>query len=431
MRDTEFSCLVGISVHINSIDKNKQMNTITKSSIIFFIVLITLKTVKGQDSIMVKLPDTGQSKSYSAIFGEDADYSINVPSYTDKGDGTIKDNVTKLIWQKADGGEMTWEMSQDYCSKLDLAGYSWRLPRSHELFGILNQGLLPAIDKNIFTYTDAEYWWTGQTDISDNSKVWVTNSGGGIGPHPKIETISAGGTRRFHTRCVKDESWQQKYIDNNNGTITDSKTGLCWQKEPGATTKTWFEALSYAENLDFAGYKDWRLPNIKELQSISETNFSNPSVDPIFFPSTNPGIYWSSTSMVSKDTTQAWNVDFSFGIASYAIKTGSHFVRCVRGVGSTTNIDHIAAKDFQVKMFPNPVNNGPVFLDVSLGENIPDNFTVEVYDLTRHKVSSSLKNFSVDKECTFGLQFENLLPGIYLVGFLAKNLTCYSKLIVL
>ena len=32
----------------------------------------------------------------------------------------------------------------------------------------------------------------------------------------------------------------------------------------------WEDALSYAENLELAGYSDWRLPNAKELQSIVE-----------------------------------------------------------------------------------------------------------------------------------------------------------------
>jgi len=49
-----------------------------------------------------KLPDTGQTQSFTSTFGEDSDYTINPPSYTDNGDGTITDNVTGLIWQKED-----------------------------------------------------------------------------------------------------------------------------------------------------------------------------------------------------------------------------------------------------------------------------------------------------------------------------------------
>ncbi|MCP3683231.1 MAG: DUF1566 domain-containing protein, partial [bacterium] len=48
---------------------------------------------------MLKLPDTGQTISYTDTFGEDSDYSINTPTYTDNGD-TVTDEVTGLIWQK-------------------------------------------------------------------------------------------------------------------------------------------------------------------------------------------------------------------------------------------------------------------------------------------------------------------------------------------
>jgi hypothetical protein len=61
----------------------------------------------------VKLPDTSQAISTTTTFGEDSDYTTapaaNPQSFTDNGDGTITDNVTGLMWQKADAGEMTWE----------------------------------------------------------------------------------------------------------------------------------------------------------------------------------------------------------------------------------------------------------------------------------------------------------------------------------
>ena len=85
----------------------------------------------------VTLPDTGQATSYTSTSGEDADFTINSPSFTDNGDGTVTDNVTGLIWQKTDGGEMTFEKASTYCKSLNLSGTNdWRLPTSHELFDI-------------------------------------------------------------------------------------------------------------------------------------------------------------------------------------------------------------------------------------------------------------------------------------------------------
>ena len=56
------------------------------------------------------VPDTGQTGDYTATFGEDSDYTINAHSYTDLGNGIVRDNVTGLEWQQATApGTYTWE----------------------------------------------------------------------------------------------------------------------------------------------------------------------------------------------------------------------------------------------------------------------------------------------------------------------------------
>ena len=141
---------------------------------------------------MSKLPDTGQNQSFSAVYGEDADYQINVPYFLLNADGTVTDTVTGLMWQQVDGGEMTFERATEYCTNLRLGGYSdWRLPSAQEAFSILNHGRQnPPLDVKIFPISGAEYWWTGELQKGSTTKVWVTNAGGGIGNHPKNETIS-------------------------------------------------------------------------------------------------------------------------------------------------------------------------------------------------------------------------------------------------
>ena len=67
-----------------------------------------------------KFPDTGQTRSYTDVFGEDSDYLINAPSYTDNGDGTVTDNSTDLMWQQEDDDntynwyEATGTVDNDY-----------------------------------------------------------------------------------------------------------------------------------------------------------------------------------------------------------------------------------------------------------------------------------------------------------------------------
>jgi len=115
---------------------------------------------------MLKLPDTGQKQSYTEIIGEDADYTINPPSYTDNGNGTVTDNVTGLMWQQEDDDTTrTWDEACTYCDSLTLAGYSdWRLPSKKELMSIVDYGKYdPSIDTTYFSKTNSEYYWSSTT----------------------------------------------------------------------------------------------------------------------------------------------------------------------------------------------------------------------------------------------------------------------------
>lgn len=132
------------------------------------------------------------------------------------------------------------------------------------------------------------------------------------------------------------------YTDNGNGTITDNKTGLMWIKDGNSAganngaTLTWEQALSLCEGLNYAGFTDWRLPNIRELFSIVDFGRSPIEIDDNYFTNTksdNLGLYWSSTTNVL-DTTVAWCVTFNYGLTSSGgTKTSSTsvHVRCVRG----------------------------------------------------------------------------------------------------
>ncbi len=70
---------------------------------------------------------------------------------------------------------------------------------------------------------------------------------------------------------------QPAYRNNGDGTVTDRITGLMWQRNPGPK-KTFKEAVAGAKACRVGGYKDWRLPSIKELYSLIQ--FSGADVDP-------------------------------------------------------------------------------------------------------------------------------------------------------
>lgn len=282
------------------------------------------------------LPDTGQTSSYTVTKGEDSDFTIQAPSLKDNGDGTITDNITGLMWQKSDGGEMIFENASSYVKSLSLGGHSdWRLPTSHELFGINNyDNVNPALNTAIFTKTLAEYWWTSDLRADAATYVWVVNAGGGIGAHSKTETVSAGGVKKFHVRGVRTPVAitlpSLHFKDNGDGTVLDNYTGLTWQKSQSQNTMTWEEALNYATGLSLAGKTDWRVPNIKELQSLNDEKLMKPSFNKTFFPNIISGNFWSSTSQVNSSS-RAWDINVDYGIVSYNEKTIKENVLCVRG----------------------------------------------------------------------------------------------------
>lgn len=285
---------------------------------------------------MLKLPDTGQTKRFTETPGEDGFYTINPPSYKVNGDGTVDDLVTGLEWQQADGGEMSWENAISYCRDLKLAGKrDWRLPNTHELFSIQDHSRsFPSFDVNVFTKSDAEYWWASNQRLDRADYAWATNAGGGAGAHPKKETLSSGGSKSYHARCVRGAALTGKgatelYTDNRDGTVSDNRTGLMWQKTEGLSAATWEEALAYANALVLAGHNDWRLPNIKELHSLETDYAVMPSIDTAYFPDTPAALYWSSTTLAGH-TQQAWTVQFRYGVVSYNPKTDKLHVRAVR-----------------------------------------------------------------------------------------------------
>lgn len=387
-----------------------------KVTVLFLFVLFCEFAIgQSVSKIMKRLPDTGQTTSYTSTPGEDADFNWNVPAYIFNGNGTVTDSITGLEWQQTDGGEMTVESAITYCDTLTLGGFTdWRLPNSHELFSILHHDKAnPAINTSYFTLTDAEYWWSSQRQANDNTKVWCTNAGGGVGNHPKAETISAGGTKKFHVRAVRDvvvpQTIPAHFIDNGDGTVKDMLTNLIWLAMPATDSMTWESALVFADSLTAAGHSDWRMPNIKELQSINDESKINPSINQTFFTGVKVAQFWSSTTLPNQ-TAKAWYLDTHFGITTYANKTAKLLLLCVRGDGSsTTGIleDNFQHEGFNV--FPNP-SNGEVYMRLNQKSD-----KVQIADVNGNIVFQTFAT-------SLNINYQPQSAGIYVVTvFQGKN----------
>jgi hypothetical protein len=132
--------------------------------------------------------------------------------------------------------------------------------------------------------------------------------------------------------------WSQaRFAVSVDGTeVADALTSLVWQRcsvgqsyngatcVGSASTFTHEQALLYAK-----GQPGWRLPNVKELASIVDTERANPSIDIAIFPATADW-YWTSSPYVG-NAGFAWAVSFDFGdVNRGGFRYHSFYVRLVR-----------------------------------------------------------------------------------------------------
>ena len=134
-----------------------------------------------------------------------------------------------------------------------------------------------------------------------------------------------------------------------DGTVTHQRTGLMWKQclegqtgtgcDGTVSTFNWSAALQHARSAHFAGHGDWRLPNIRELQSIVETRCAVPAINLEVFPSHPDELrVWSNSKFESYGV---WVTGFFWG---QPVTVGSHFfeengVRLVRGGPGSKPVD--------------------------------------------------------------------------------------------
>lgn len=287
------------------------------------------------ESVAYPLVETGQGNCYNgdgnkitcpvegeAFYGQDAQFTGNDFSFTDNNNGTVTDNVTSLIWQQTpDSGHFSWQEAVDYCDSLELADQSdWRMPNLKELFSINNFSKgWPYLDQTYFDLVendniskDEQYWssnyYVGKTAEGGYEAAFGVNDATG---HIKAYPAAVTGPMAKHVRCVSGNNYgENKLVNNSDGTITDEATGLMWSQTDSGKGMDWEAALAYAQTqnaANYLGYNDWRLPNVKELQSVVDYNYAPDAADPAFDgPALDPMF------SVSEITNEAGNKDYPY-----------------------------------------------------------------------------------------------------------------------
>ncbi len=294
----------------------------------------------------VHVPDTGQNACYDNLhriacpppgapfYGQDAEYLVNPPRCEKKtvaGATLLIDHVTGLTWQLQTAPKpLDWSAALDYTDALALGGFTdWRLPESRELRTIMRFGEpggkekkeacrfpLPAGEPCFWSFTTRKF------PALDAQSVCL----GAINQVRDTNKDLKRAVRAVRGKPLPGPSFR----DNGDGTVTDLSTGLEWQQTE-ARPMTWQQALAYCERLELAGHRDWRLPSIRELQTLVDPRLQEPALDSKVFPGCRPEPYWSSTTRSDRPAF-AWTMDFSTGLEyGGGYKTRLYSVRAVRG----------------------------------------------------------------------------------------------------
>lgn len=167
----------------------------------------------------------------------------------------------------------------------------------------------------------------------------------------RLMTIVLGGL--FHLTSAQAQTCKPSSISasapanrfsiNADETVADQQSGIMWkqcsegQSEGGcagdATAFTWKAALDYVQRFNqrggYAGYRDWRLPNIKELHSIVEGQCFDPAINISIFSATPGTNYWTSSPVVTRSDS-AYLISFRDGSVGLYAKNGVANIRLVR-----------------------------------------------------------------------------------------------------
>jgi len=370
----------------------------------------------------IELPKTGQTTSYYA--GDDGDLEKGVawpsPRFTDNGNGTVKDNLTGLVWTKnanLPDARLTWQQALDYVAGMNNGthpnyGYTdWRLPNVNELKSLIdNSQFAPCLPSghpftNVQTFENGEYWsstnfyqvvWTvgmgdghiiGGFKGSDSLRVWPVRAGQCSAPGSSVICLpKTGQTTCYNTAgdvisCTntgQDGEIQAgvacpspRFTDNGNGTVKDNLTGLVWTKNANLPDAwlTWQQALDYVAGMNNGthpnyGYTDWRLPNVLELESLADYSQYSPAL-PLNHPFTNlQGAYWSSTTwpVDTHNSHNAWVSLVNYGIIMCQNKTWDSSVWPVRsgqsGASGTVTLSKTGTGAGTVTSNPAGINCG-------------------------------------------------------------------------
>ena len=252
----------------------------------------------------------------------------------------VRDDNTGLQWMRTPdaSGDYRWSDARSFCNNLSYGGYDdWRLPTPREYLTIVNNNKSPTLDMNYFDipiHDGSGYYnyisWTSSSALSGN--YWgIDFSTGALSDY--------GNNPTNFVRCVHGDTMPgstftipEEYADTEEKIVVDTVTGLQWQYHDAdmAGSPFWPAALDYCENLIYAGFDDWRLPNKDELATIIDFGRRDPSSS---FPDLENVHYLLTSTTMPGEADAVFRLYLyggSMNTTMYKNSTSDYHVHCVR-----------------------------------------------------------------------------------------------------
>jgi hypothetical protein len=265
----------------------------------------------------------------------------------DRAAGTATDGATGLVFELAPRSQLTFDAAACRCTNLRTAGASdWRLASRYELDHLVDYVKAikaldgPAFDPSIFPTAAIDEYWTSTLYASDNPAqtnvpYYVTlGDGTAVGAAQTGQELASGW-------CVRggDAPPASARFTTTASTVTDTWTKLVWQKAIPAEARgvDHAGAAAYCAGLTLDGAGDFRIPGVKELQTLVAAGRRAPSIDTGLFPDTPSDIFHTNAPYSAQPNDTWWFVDFTDGSAipttvAPSSSRNAEPVRCVRSL---------------------------------------------------------------------------------------------------
>ncbi len=286
-----------------------------------------------EDGQSIACQGTGQDASHDKLDRLHSARRFQVGEYT------VVDELSGAVWSRnANPAEfpLSWDEARQVVADMRLNRVhridDWQLPSRRLLFTLIShQHINPALALNHpFQDVFTGYYWTADTCRRLPDQAWYVHLGGG-----RVHRGMKHGSYLVWPVSPGRQAWANTGqsggfgLMSNDAGVTDHRTALVWSRDadPVGRETTWPEALAAIEDFNHSGLggrHDWRLPNIRELESLVDLGTHSPAL-----PGGHPFVnvrdaYWSSTTSVY-EARYAWTLYSRDGGVGVGFKPGPGF----------------------------------------------------------------------------------------------------------